>query len=45
MESRGAHARTDFPLRLGAANRRSMRLADALEIARATPPYALARSA
>ncbi|EJT06172.1 L-aspartate oxidase [Rhizobium sp. CCGE 510] len=43
MESRGAHARTDFPLKLGAANRRSLCLSQALEIARA--PYALARSA
>jgi len=45
MESRGAHARTDFPLKLANANRRQMCLSDALEIARATPPYALARSA
>ncbi|MFS8145810.1 L-aspartate oxidase [Rhizobium sp. BR 249] len=45
MESRGAHARTDFPLRLADAQRRRMRLSDALEIARATPPYSLARSA
>ncbi|NEJ72682.1 L-aspartate oxidase [Rhizobium phaseoli] len=44
-ESRGAHARTDFPLKLGDANRRCMRLSQALEIARATPSYALARSA
>ena len=42
MESRGAHARTDFPLKLAQANRRRMRLAQALEIARATPPYAVA---
>ncbi|RUM03805.1 L-aspartate oxidase [Rhizobium chutanense] len=51
MESRGAHARTDFPLKLAQANRRQMRLSQVLEIARATqpdalaPPYALARSA
>jgi L-aspartate oxidase len=45
MESRGAHARTDFPLKLANANRRQMCLSDVLEIARATPPYALARSA
>ncbi|UIY27622.1 FAD-binding protein (plasmid) [Rhizobium leguminosarum] len=45
MESRGAHARTDFPLKLANANRRQMHLSQALEIARATPPYALARSA
>ncbi|MBX5186572.1 L-aspartate oxidase [Rhizobium sp. NZLR5] len=45
MESRGAHARTDFPLKLGAADRCRMRLSQALGIARATPPYALARSA
>lgn len=44
-ESRGAHARTDFPLKLGDANRRRMRLSQVLEIARATPPYSLARSA
>ncbi|PCK80778.1 L-aspartate oxidase [Rhizobium sophoriradicis] len=45
MESRGAHARTDFPLKLADIKRRRMRLSQALEIARATPPYALARSA
>ncbi|PDT29511.1 L-aspartate oxidase [Rhizobium sp. L9] len=45
MESRGAHARTDFPLKLADAQRRRMRLSQALEIARATPPYSLARSA
>ncbi|MBY4610838.1 L-aspartate oxidase [Rhizobium sp. 9T] len=45
MESRGAHARTDFPLKLADAQRRRMHLSQALEIARATPPYALARSA
>ncbi|PDT04845.1 L-aspartate oxidase [Rhizobium chutanense] len=42
MESRGAHARTDFPLKLAQANRRQMRLSQALEIARATAPYAFA---
>ncbi|KPH06915.1 L-aspartate oxidase (plasmid) [Rhizobium acidisoli] len=41
-ESRGAHARTDFPLKLGATDRHQMRLSQALEIARATSPYALA---
>ncbi|MBX4906771.1 MULTISPECIES: L-aspartate oxidase [Rhizobium] len=45
VESRGAHARTDFPLQLADAQRRRMRLSQALEIARATPPYSLARSA
>ncbi|ARM15526.1 MULTISPECIES: L-aspartate oxidase [Rhizobium] len=45
MESRGAHARTDFPLKLADIKRRRMRLSQALEIGRATPPYALARSA
>ncbi|RWX19601.1 L-aspartate oxidase [Rhizobium hidalgonense] len=42
LESRGAHARTDFPLKLAQANRRQMRLSQALEIARATPTYTLA---
>ncbi|MGO7793360.1 hypothetical protein ACC703_39515, partial [Rhizobium ruizarguesonis] len=42
--SRGAHARTDFPLKLANANLRRMCLSDVLEIARATPPYALARN-
>ncbi|MBX4949338.1 L-aspartate oxidase [Rhizobium binae] len=45
LESRGAHARTDFPLKLADAQRRRMLLSRALEIARATPPYPLARSA
>ncbi|EJZ16739.1 FAD-binding protein, partial [Rhizobium sp. Pop5] len=45
MESRGAHARTDFPLKLANAGRRQMNLSQALEIARATSPYSLARSA
>lgn len=45
MESRGAHARTDFPLKLQHAQRRTMRLSDALDIARSVIPYSLARSA
>ncbi|PDT18717.1 L-aspartate oxidase [Rhizobium sp. J15] len=45
MESRGAHARTDFPLKHADARRQQMRLSDALEIAHATPPYSIARSA
>ncbi|WFU12649.1 L-aspartate oxidase (plasmid) [Rhizobium sp. CB3090] len=44
-ESRGAHARTDFPLKLKNAQRRSMRLTDALDIARSVIPYSFARSA
>ena len=44
-ESRGAHARTDFPLKLPHAQRRTMRLSDALDIARSVIPYSLARSA
>ncbi|MBB3609462.1 L-aspartate oxidase [Rhizobium sp. BK602] len=44
-ESRGAHARTDFPLKLHDAQRRMMRLADALDIARSVIPYSFARSA
>jgi len=44
-ESRGAHARTDFPLRRAEAARRKMTLTDALEIARATASHPLARSA
>lgn len=44
-ESRGAHARTDFPLKLAYAERQQMRLADALDIARATASHPLARSA
>ncbi|ASW08735.1 L-aspartate oxidase [Rhizobium sp. 11515TR] len=44
-ESRGAHARTDFPLKLQHAQRRMMNLSDALDIARSVTPYSLARSA
>ncbi|MCC2612978.1 L-aspartate oxidase [Neorhizobium petrolearium] len=44
-ESRGAHARTDFPLKLAYAERRKMRLDEALEIARTTASHPLARSA
>ena len=44
-ESRGAHARTDFPLKLQRTQRRTMRLFDALDIARSTIPYSFARSA
>jgi L-aspartate oxidase len=44
-ESRGAHARTDFPLKLPHAQRRRMDLAEALDIARATTSHPLARSA
>lgn len=45
MESRGAHARTDFPLKLQHAQRRMMHLSDALDIARSVVPYSMARSA
>ncbi|MBM7047069.1 L-aspartate oxidase [Rhizobium lusitanum] len=44
-ESRGAHARTDFPLKQHHAQRRMMRLSDALDIARSVIPYSFARSA
>ncbi|OEC95527.1 MULTISPECIES: L-aspartate oxidase [unclassified Rhizobium] len=44
-ESRGAHARTDFPLKLQHAQRRTMYLNDALDIARSVVPYSMARSA
>ncbi|MFB9949756.1 L-aspartate oxidase [Rhizobium puerariae] len=44
-ESRGAHARPDFPLKLASAERRTMRLAEALDIARETASHPLARSA
>jgi L-aspartate oxidase len=44
-ESRGAHARTDFPLKLSHPQRRVMRLSDALDIARSVVPYSIARSA
>lgn len=43
-ESRGAHARTDFPLKHESAERRSLTLSDALDIARATT-HSFARSA
>jgi L-aspartate oxidase len=43
-ESRGAHARTDFPLKLAVAKRRMMTLTDALDIARADT-HSFARSA
>lgn len=43
-ESRGAHARTDFPLRLPLAERRFMTLADVLDVARADT-HSFARSA
>ncbi|TXI12458.1 MAG: L-aspartate oxidase [Rhizobium sp.] len=45
MESRGAHARTDFPLKLQNSQRRMMTLTDALDIARSVIPYSVARSA
>ncbi len=44
-ESRGAHARADFPLKRAEAIRRKLTLNDALEIARATSSHPLARSA
>lgn len=44
-ESRGAHARTDFPLKLQYTQRRVMNLSDALDIARSVIPYSIARSA
>jgi len=44
-ESRGAHARTDFPLKLAYAERRRMRLTEALDTARATASHPLARTA
>jgi L-aspartate oxidase len=43
-ESRGAHARTDFPLKHESTERRSLRLSDALDIARTTT-HSFARSA
>ena len=43
-ESRGAHARTDFPLRLPVAERRFMTLADVFDVARADT-HSYARSA
>ncbi len=44
-ESRGAHARTDFPARSSAATRSSLTFADALAFARALPMTSFARSA
>ncbi len=44
-ESRGAHARTDYPLKRAEATRRRMTLAEAFEIARTTASHPLARSA
>ncbi|OHV80146.1 L-aspartate oxidase [Rhizobium sp. LCM 4573] len=45
QESRGAHARTDFPMRLAKPQRRVMRLSDALEAAHDILSHPLARSA
>ncbi|WP_117194336.1 L-aspartate oxidase [Rhizobium terrae] len=45
QESRGAHARTDFPLRFAYAERRKMCLNKVLQIARSTASHPLARSA
>lgn len=44
-ESRGAHARTDFPFKLSYPERRTMQLAEAFEIARSTASHPLDRSA
>ncbi|MDE1990855.1 MAG: L-aspartate oxidase [Rhizobiaceae bacterium] len=44
-ESRGAHARTDFSLKLQHEQRRMMCLSDALDIAHAVIPHSFARSA
>lgn len=44
-ESRGAHARTDFPLKQPFAQRRMLTLSQALHMARSTRPSLLARSA
>jgi L-aspartate oxidase len=45
-ESRGAHFRTDFPHRGSVARRSSLRLDEALDLAReATAPFATSRSA
>lgn len=45
QESRGAHARTDFPLLLAQTERGRMRLSDAIDIAQKSLPQSLARSA
>jgi L-aspartate oxidase len=45
QESRGAHARTDFPLRLASAERRQMTFDAVLDAARALASYPLARMA
>jgi L-aspartate oxidase len=44
-DSRGAHARTDFPLKQPVARRRKMALDEALAIARAATSQDFARSA
>lgn len=44
-ESRGAHARTDFPLKLANATRRRMSLAEALQVAHSTVSQPFARTA
>jgi L-aspartate oxidase len=45
QESRGAHARSDFPLKLANAERRFMDLAGLIEFAREAASRPLARSA
>lgn len=45
MESRGAHARTDFPMKLPHAQRRMMHLSDARDVARSVLIQTMARSA
>lgn len=45
QESRGAHARTDFPAKFADAQRRRMSLAEALHVARFTIRQPLARTA
>jgi L-aspartate oxidase len=45
QESRGAHARTDFPLKLQRQERRMMTLGQALDAARSLLPHVFARSA
>jgi L-aspartate oxidase len=44
-ESRGAHARRDFPDRLPAGNRTMLTLSEALDLARSIVPQDYARSA